>query len=136
MRITVNELYIRQHIKREKLVPVDKHPYFRALNENNGQIYTEYVSKSKYQSGKVSGSWTGFSMLYENIKRGGFDFVSYHPLVVKRIDGKWTCVGGKHRMCMLRQIYGPGAQIEVIDHKIVNVFAQETWFNRLKKMFM
>jgi hypothetical protein len=136
MRINVNEIHVRQHIKKERLVPIDKHPYFRALNENNGDIYTEYVSKSKYQSGKESGSWTGFSMLYENIKRSGFDFVSYHPLVVKRIGDKWVSVGGKHRMCMIRQIYGPNAQIEVVDHKIVNVFAQETWFNRLKKMFM
>ncbi len=136
MRINLNDLYIRQHIKKPKLVPISQHPYYRALHENNKHIFEEYIHKSSYQSSKDSGSWHGFKELHDTIQRDGFDFVSYHPLVVKQVNNEFICVGGKHRMCMLYHIHGPNTSIDVVNNKVVGIVSEPSFINKLINYFI
>ena len=136
MLIKLHELYIKQHIKQHKLVPISQHPYYRALDENNEHIFEEYIRKSYYQSSKDSGSWQGFKELYDTIQRNGFDFVSYHPLVIKQINNKFICVGGKHRICMLYHMYGPNTSIEVVNSKVVGIVSESSFIHKLINYFI
>ena len=91
------------------------------LTHNNSKdIYLEYIKKCYVQYKKKSGSWEGFLELYENIKKNGFD-KNKQSISIKLVEKKWVCIHGRHRMCMLRYIYGHRLRLRFKKNYLVEI---------------
>ena len=119
MLIRLHEIYINRHDS-TSYFPIKEHPYYLSLKRKNKDIYENYIVKSFYQYSKPTGSWFGFKQLYKTIKHEGFNYSS-NQIVIKRIEGKWVCVSGTHRICILYKIFGPHVLLKVVNHKLMRL---------------
>jgi hypothetical protein len=113
MLIKFYDLYVKRH-DNHAYIPIKDHPYYRSLLTKNQGLYEGYVIKSFYQYSKPTGRWCVFYDLYKKIKDHGYNFCC-DPIVIKRINGMWVCVHGKHRICILYHIFGPYVLMKIID---------------------
>jgi len=105
---------------------ITSHPYYKALEEMNPSIYTRYVSKSRYQSKKPTGSWEGYYNLYKTIKKKGYRLkdADGDPILLKKyIKGYWLCFRGRHRMCIAKHIYDDESFFKLKKHTVISVDA-------------
>jgi len=103
MIINICDIYIREN-KGFNVVHIKKHPYYISIKKRDKELYKNYVNKSYYQKKKKTANWNEFIKLYYDIKNNGYNN-KRESIVIKKIDGKWVCVHGRHRMCMLRVIH-------------------------------
>jgi hypothetical protein len=115
--------------------PIKEHPYYLSLKKKNKNIYENYIVKSFYQYSKPTGSWYGFVHLYKKIKHEGFDFL-LNPIVIKRIEGKWVCLHGRHRICILYKIFGPHVLLKVLNDKIIHIREYDGIYENLLKILL
>jgi hypothetical protein len=118
MLIKLHEICVKRHDS-TSYFPVNEHPYYLSLKNDNRDIYESYIVKSFYQYSKSTGSWYGFKQLYKNIKHNGFH-CSKEPIVIKHIEGKWVCVNGRHRICILYKIFGPHVLMKVVNNNLIS----------------
>ena len=122
MLIRLQEVYIGRHDS-TSYFPIKEHPYYLSLKRKNKDIYENYIVKSFYQYSKPTGSWYGFNKLYKTIKHQGlegFDCL-LKPIIIKRIENKWVCVSGRHRICILYKIFGPLVLLNVFSNKLIRL---------------
>jgi hypothetical protein len=101
--IALKDIYVFYN---KKFIHIDSHPYYKALYYNDQRIYNDFIQHSSYQSSKpTTGTWEGFYALYEKIKTEGLKKMKRDPIVIIKKDGKFVCIHGRHRICMLRMIY-------------------------------
>lgn len=87
-------------------VGVDQHPYYLSLKDKDAHMYENFVKKSNRQSKKESAPWSGYYKLAKKIHREGFIYDINHPIIIKHKRGKWYACHGRHRICILRYLYG------------------------------
>jgi hypothetical protein len=87
-------------------ISILQHPYYIALINNDKELYKNSISVSQRQSSKPSAKWSYLMSLKNNIQINGYDKFA-DPVILKKIDGKWCCTHGRHRMCILLSLYGP-----------------------------
>lgn len=93
--------------------PIHHHAYFQALAKNNGKLYEKQINKSVYQKKKKTGSWKEFLKLKNSIKDKGFK-PHKSPMVVKfPLNDSPYVTTGRHRITLLRHIYGPKSVLTV-----------------------
>ena len=134
MLIRLHEINMKRHDS-TSYSPIKEHPYYLSLKRKNKDIYEKYIVKSFYQYSKPTGSWYGFKQLYNKIKHEGFH-CSLNPIVIECIEGKWVCVGGRHRICILYKIFGPHVLLKVINHKITHLREYDGVYENLLKILM
>ena len=103
MIINISNIYIRANIG-FKAIDIKKHPYYISIKNRDKELYKNYVNKSYYQKKKKTANWNEFIKLYYDIKNNGYNNKK-ESIVIKKIDGEWVCIHGRHRMCMLRVIH-------------------------------
>ena len=120
MEIRLGEISVRAHLK-TPCIPIQCHPYYAALSEWNPTIYNEYIRHSSYQSSKPSGSWDGYVDLALAIYTRGLTFSEVDNIQIVKSKAGWVCRHGKHRVCIMRFIYGPHAILKIEDGMVVGV---------------
>ncbi len=110
MIINISDIRIRVDGNRK---PLEKHPYYLALHHNDEKIYTRCVNQKINQKIKESASWDGFLHLVEVIDKEGFIFNSKDPLILKYKHNHWMASHGRHRLCILRYIYGENCELQI-----------------------
>lgn len=93
-------------------VKITKHPYFLALRHDDSNTYQKFIQQKKYQKNKASASWMGFNQLVRKIHQEGFRFNPNDPISLKK-KGTWVVTHGRHRICILRYLYGKNATITI-----------------------
>lgn len=113
MLIKLNEVFVQRH-DNYTYIPIEHHPYYKSIKRKDRILYEGYIVKSFYQYSKPTSNWSVFYSLYKKIKKYGYNFFC-DPIVIKRIGGRWVCLHGRHRICMLYHIYGPCVVMKTID---------------------
>ena len=90
----------------KKKSSIENHPYTLALKNNNKKQYEAATASSKHQRKKESASWEAYLALRTQIQREGYK-PRKDPIVVKWNGSVWYCRHGKHRICLLFDLYGP-----------------------------
>ena len=93
--------------------PIDRHAYFQALVKGNGKLYEKQINKSPHQKRKKSGSWKEFLKLKNNIQDNGFKPHKSPMLIKFPQDESPYVTHGRHRITLLRHIYGPKSVLTV-----------------------
>ncbi len=95
----------------QKLIKIDKHPYYQALVENDRSKYESNVNW--FQKMKSSGDWDGFIDLHNEIKNNGIrKTIKDDPIQVYK-EKEWTCRHGRHRLCILLYLHGENLYIKI-----------------------
>jgi hypothetical protein len=114
-KIKLSKIYV----KYEKApVRVEDHPYTRSLSKKDRHLYEKTIFSSKHQSQKDTSTWENFIRLRKKIKTEGYR-PGLEPIMLKWKKGSWWCSHGRHRICLLRDIYGPDAFLVVTQVKQV-----------------
>lgn len=100
--IKINDLLIKDH---DDKYPINEHIYYKALRINNGKLYEKKTNKSKRQKVKKSATWKEFNKLKDNIKYNGFK-LNKSPLIIRFDKDKPFVSHGRHRITLLRYLYG------------------------------
>eukprot|EP00734_Pompholyxophrys_sp_LG126_P000065 Pompholyxophrys_sp_v1_NODE_3_length_18401_cov_4.332280.p10 type:complete len:165 gc:universal NODE_3_length_18401_cov_4.332280:7040-7534(+) len=98
--------------KWETPIPIHQHPYYIALTTNNEELYRKAVNVSDKQSRKPTADWHHLLDLRYHIFTEGF-YNGGDPIILERIDGRWCCTHGRHRVCILLSLYGPELKLIV-----------------------
>jgi hypothetical protein len=107
------------NLKTDKYVKIHKHPYYLSLLNSDKTKFKNYISYSKHQSEKPSGKWHNFVDIYKTIKNKGFDFSNSDKITIKEEHGKHRCIQGRHRICMLRKIFGENLYIKIANGELI-----------------
>jgi hypothetical protein len=105
----------------QKYIDIKEHFYYLALESQDESIYLNYVNKLHHQQKKETGTWDGFISLYENIKNQGFDFKNNDSIIVKNVNNQYCCLHGRHRICMMRHLYGDNALVTLKNDKVYKI---------------
>ena len=118
--ISIDQISIKNS---DGLIKIKKHPYYLALKTNNKQLYEDEVNSSWIQWLKSSGDWNGFLKLKKIVeKRGVETTLENDPIFINLIeDDKYYCHHGRHRLCILRYLYGKNLQIKIRDNYLIKV---------------
>lgn len=119
--ICINDITIKDNNTHNR-IPIDEHPYYLSIvTQNVNHIYEKYVKQNEFQRNKKTAKWSHFMSIYDKIKKIGIDR-SKSPIIVKRSDNnKYSCIHGRHRMCMLAHIHGFDALVKIKEDKIIKV---------------
>ncbi len=104
------------------LTKIKNHPYHKALVKNDPKIFMKEINSSWIQRFKKSGNWEGFLELKKIIEKKGVEKTFSDPIFIKPIEGKkdkYYCHHGRHRLCILRFLYGDNLQIKVKDDHMI-----------------
>ena len=136
MIIKISDVYIRDN-GNKNIISIKDHPYYLSLKYNNKEIYNMYIKRHYVQSIKITGNWSGFIDLYKSIKKYGFN-KNKESIVITNINqtatisvyknkknistsinticiNKFICLHGRHRICILRYIYGHHLKLVIND---------------------
>ena len=91
-----------------------EHPYFRSLNENDLSIFNDFCQSKQHLPNMLEYSWEGFLALKQNISIKGWLPQLGSDIIVR--DGGQ--LDGAHRLSILCHLYGPDAQVMIVDGKI------------------
>ena len=76
----------------------------------------------KHQKQKDTGSWSGFTELYKNIKKNGFELKNTGSIRIKKTeDNKYCCFHGRHRMCMMKHLYNDNTILTLKNNKVCSI---------------
>lgn len=113
-QIKLGNVLIRYY---DKIYRIKKHVYYRALINNDGELYEKQINKSKHQRKKKSASWKGFLRLKDSIETHGYRPGKSSIIIKFYIDGNLKYVPcvihGRHRIVLLMYIYGPNLTLIV-----------------------
>ena len=118
--VNIKDIFIIDNKKKNKYFKLTSHPYYKSLKHNDASVYSEYIVKAQDQFIKETGTWEGYLALFEKIKKDGFDFKNNDSIVMESINDKWMCQHGRHRLCMLRKIYGKDIFVKLKNNRIVS----------------
>ena len=105
----------------QRYINIKEHFYYLSLKKQDESIYLNYVNQLHHQRKKETGTWDGFKSLYDNIKKHGFDFKNNDSIIIKEINNKYCCLHGRHRICMMRHLYGGKALITLKNNKVCKI---------------
>lgn len=119
--IRIYDIYIKDNNSHNR-IPIYEHPYYQSLITNNShKIYEKYIKQNLFQSNKKTAKWINFIKLYDKIKKDGLD-ISKSPINVKRNENNiYSCIHGRHRMCMLAHIYGLDSSVKIKNDCVIKV---------------
>jgi hypothetical protein len=116
--IHISDIYLI-NFKTDKYVKIHKHPYYLSLLNKDKSTFKNYICYSKHQSEKPSGKWHKFYDIYKTIKNKGFDFSNSDKITVIEEHEQHRCIHGRHRICMLRKIFGENLYVKVENNKLI-----------------
>ncbi len=116
--INIKDIFVLDNKNKNTNIKLTSHPYYKSLKNNDKNIYSDYIIKRQYQFIKETGTWEGFLALYKKIKKDGFDFKNNDSIVIEKINDKLICSHGRHRICMMRKIYGENINIELKNNRV------------------
>lgn len=105
----------------QKYIDIKEHFYYLALENQDESIYLNYVNQLHHQRKKETGTWGGFTSLYDSIKSQGFDFKNNDSIIVKNVNNQYCCLHGRHRICMMRHLYGENALVTLKNNKVYKI---------------
>jgi hypothetical protein len=105
----------------QKYIDIKEHFYYLALETQDESIYLNYVNQLHHQRKKETGTWGGFTSLYDSIKSQGFDFKNNDSIIVKNVNNQYCCLHGRHRICMMRHLYGENALVTLKNNKVYKI---------------
>ena len=99
---------------------IHQHPYYIALINNNKELYKKVINMSHRQRMKPTANWEHLMALKHSIHIHGYN-KSADPIILKNIDGKWCCIHGRHRICILLALYGAKMKLicKIEDNKAI-----------------
>lgn len=122
VNVLLKDVLIFDDTSKQKYIDIKDHSYYKALRDNNSNIYSEYVNKMKHQKQKDTGSWSGFTELYKNIKKNGFELKNTGSIRIKKTeDNKYCCFHGRHRMCMMKHLYNDNTILTLKNNKVCSI---------------
>ena len=116
--VSLKDVFVVDDKSKITYIDIREHSYYISLEKQDPIIYSNYVNQKRRQREKDTGTWSGFKKLYENIKKNGFEFKNNESIIVKKIDGKYCCLHGRHRICMMKQLYGDNVILTLKNNKI------------------
>ena len=119
--ISLKEVLVFDDMSNNKYINIKEHVYYISLKKQDSKTYINFVNNMRRQREKVTGTWDGFNQLYENIKKNGFDFKNNDSIIIKKINNDYCCLHGRHRICMMRHLYGKNVKITLKGNKIFNI---------------
>ena len=119
--INIKDIFVLDNKNKNTNIKLTSHPYYKSLKHNNKTIYSDYIIKAQDQFIKETGTWEGFLLLYKKIKKDGFDFKNNDSIVIEKINDKWICSHGRHRICMMQKIYGKNINIELKNNRVYKI---------------
>lgn len=108
-RIRLSNILIR--FQKEKIL-VSEHPYTLALKTKDKKAYAKAVAVSEHQKKKKKHDWNSFLSLRKDLKEKGYN-PGKEPIVLKWDGYHWYVSHGRHRMCLLWDIYGKSAKLVI-----------------------
>jgi hypothetical protein len=119
--ISLKEVLVFDDMSNNKYINIKEHVYYISLKKQDSKTYINFVNNMRRQREKITGTWDGFNQLYENIKKNGFDFKNNDSIIIKKINNDYCCLHGRHRICMMRHLYGDNVKITLKGNKIFNI---------------
>lgn len=120
-RIQLKDILVFSEKTEQKYIDIKEHFYYLSLENQDENIYLNYVNQLHHQKKKETGTWDGFTTLYESIKNQGFDFKNNNSIIIKEINNKYCCLHGRHRICMMRHLYGENAIVTLKNDKVCKI---------------
>lgn len=93
-------------------INVSQHPYTLALQAKDENQYAKAVALSEHQKKKKSHDWSSFLKLRKDLKYKGYN-PGNEPIVLKWDGFHWYVSHGRHRMCLLWNLYGKSAKLVI-----------------------
>jgi hypothetical protein len=119
--IKLKDILVFSERTEEKYIDIKEHFYYLALENQDESIYLNYVNQLHHQRKKETGTWGGFTSLYDSIKSQGFDFKNNDSIIVKNVNNQYCCLHGRHRICMMRHLYGENALVTLKNNKVYKI---------------
>jgi hypothetical protein len=116
--ISLKDVFVVDDRSKKKYIDIREHSYYISLEKQDSIMYSNYVNQKRRQREKDTGTWSGFKQLYDNIKKNGFEFKNHEAIILKKIDDKYCCLHGRHRICMMKQLYGDNVILTLKNNKI------------------
>jgi hypothetical protein len=116
--VSLKDVFVVDDKSKITYIDIREHSYYISLEKQDPIIYSNYVNQKRRQREKDTGTWSGFKKLYENIKKNGFEFKNHESIILKKIDDKYCCLHGRHRICMMKQLYGDNVILTLKNNKI------------------
>lgn len=104
--------------------PVQDHPFTTALQRRDRRAYEKAARYSKHQAKKKAAKWESFLALRQKIKDEGYH-PGDEPIILKwnTRQRQWVCKHGRHRMCLLFDLYGENTRACVrVRNKVAEVY--------------
>ena len=120
-RIQIKDIWVFSEKTEEKYIDIKEHFYYLSLENHDEIIYLNYVNQLHHQKKKETGTWDGFISLYDSIKKQGFDFKNNNSIIIKQINNQYCCLHGRHRICMMRHLYGENATVTLKNDKVCKI---------------
>jgi hypothetical protein len=122
VNVLLKDILIFDDNSKEKYIDIKDHSYYKALKENDSNIYLKYVNKMNHQKEKDTGTWSGFIELYNNIKKNGFELKNTGSIKLQTVaNDKYCCFHGRHRICMMRHLYNDNTVLTLKNNKVCTI---------------
>jgi hypothetical protein len=129
----INEILIKY---KKKLITIKQHPYYKALKNNNPEIYEKEMKSNKTQSCKITGTWLGFLQLKDIIIKNGIRSVCNEEIIYIRKNKdditNYYCKHGRHRLCILYFIYGETINFKIKNNKCIGIKIKHDVYTTIK----
>ncbi len=115
--ISINDIKVRDSkLSKYTYLSIIEHPYYLSLKNNNQMIYDKFITNHSSQRKKKTSTWNEFYKLYVVLKTVGFQtkYNKKDPIIIENN----LCRHGRHRICMLKLIYGSNLIIELKDNMV------------------
>ena len=112
----------------KNFVDIKNHDYYKALKYNSKHIYLQSVKKSYVQLQKKTADWNEFLKLLDDIKKNGFNVFKDSVIIKNKYipednENLYICLHGRHRICMIRYLYGKKCKVLVNENdKVIKVY--------------
>ena len=121
IRIQLKDILVFSEKTEQKYIDIKEHFYYLSLENHDENIYLNYVNQLHHQKKKETGTWDGFINLYDSIKNQGFDFKNNNSIIIKQVNNQYCCLHGRHRICMMRHLYGENAIVTLKNDKVCKI---------------
>jgi hypothetical protein len=102
----------------DKIISIEKHPYYLSLINNNREIFNNFYQERQHLEGFFEHSWDDFLNLKKSIQSLGFKFELGPPMTISE-KGQ---LDGTHRLAILCYLHGPRLRLS-IRKGVINSFA-------------
>ena len=121
VNVLLKDVLIFDDNSKQKHIDIKDHSYYKALKDNEPNIYLKYVNKMSHQKEKETGTWTGFIELYNNIKQNGVELKNTGSIRLKKVGDKYCCFHGRHRICMMKCLYSDNTLLTLKNNKVCSI---------------